>query len=60
MPFLKEKKNNFDQTGDKAVFPKSGHIYIEELPLPHAGLACKVVLARAVPRDFTLALDFIK
>ena len=34
-------------------------IYIEELSLAHAGLACNVVLARAFPRDFTPALDFI-
>ena len=27
------------------------------LPLAHAGLACKVVLARAVPKDSTRALD---
>ena len=35
-------------------------IYIEELfslTLAHAGLACKVVLARAVPKDSTRALD---
>ena len=31
-------------------------IYIEELPLAHAGLACKVVLAL---EDFTRALNFI-
>ena len=29
------------------------------LTLAHAGLACKVELARAVPRDSTRALDFI-
>ena len=29
------------------------------LTLAHAGLACKVVLARAVPKDSTRALDFI-
>ena len=36
-------------------------IYIEELALPlaHPGLACKIVLARVVPRDSTRALDLI-
>ena len=29
------------------------------LTLAHAGLTCKVVLARAVPKDSTRALDFI-
>ena len=42
-------------------FPQELTIYIEELvlalPLAHAGLACKVVLARAVPKDSTRALD---
>ena len=43
-------------------FPQELTIYIEELVYPylaHAGLACKVVLARAVPKDSTRALDFI-
>ena len=39
--------------------PQELTIYIEELVLAHAGLACKVVLARAVPRDSTRVLDFI-
>ena len=30
------------------------------LPPAHAGLACKVVLARAVPKDSTQALDLNK
>ena len=41
-------------------FPQELTIYIEELfslTLAHAGLACKVVLARAVPKDSTRALD---
>ena len=38
-------------------FPQELTIYIEELA--HAGLACKVVLARAVPKDSTWALNFI-
>ena len=42
------------------LFPQELTIYIEELvlalSLPHAGLACKVVHARAVSRD---SIDFI-
>ena len=43
--------------------PQELTIYIDTLrnclalPLAHAGLACKVVLARAVPKDSTRALD---
>ena len=45
-------------------FPQELHIYttlrnLFSLTLPHAGLACKVELARAVPRDSTRVLDFI-
>ena len=43
-------------------FPPRGNYSIYtlrnlSLTLAHAGLACKVVLARAVPRDSTRALD---
>ena len=40
--------------------PQELTIYIEEfsLSLAHAGLACKVVLARAVPKGSTRALDY--
>ena len=44
-------------------FPQELTIYIEELvylTLAHAGLACKVVLARAVPKDSTRALRLKK